>query len=126
MELLEGETLAERLKKGPLPFDQVIKIGTQIAEALDRAHKAGVVHRDLKPSNIMLTKSGVKLLDFGLAKPSMITTGADGSGTTSLRDPISEEGSFLGTVRYMAPEVLAGKQADARTDIFALGVVLYE
>jgi eukaryotic-like serine/threonine-protein kinase len=125
MELLEGETLADRIGKGPLPIDQALKIGAQIADALDCAHRAGVVHRDLKPSNVMLTKSGAKLLDFGIA------TEASGlqlrsSDDQTVQKPLTEEGMVLGTFQYMAPEQLAGEEADARTDIFALGAVLYE
>ncbi|MDP9362572.1 MAG: serine/threonine-protein kinase, partial [Acidobacteriota bacterium] len=126
MEYLEGETLAQRLAKGPLPFEQVCRYGAEIAEALAAAHAAGVVHRDLKPGNIMLTKSGVKLLDFGLAKvlaPAAIETQT--SVPTKAQD-LTREGTILGTIPYMAPEQLEGRQADARTDIFAFGVVLYE
>src|SRR6266508_1446407 len=118
MELLEGETLAERLTRGPLPLDQVIRIGTQIADALDRAHKAGIVHRDLKPSNVMITRGGAKLLDFGLAKKNV--SAGDIAGAT-LQKPLTQEGTVLGTYQYMAPEQLAGEEADARRDIFALG-----
>jgi Tol biopolymer transport system component len=131
MELLEGETLAERLAKGPLPTADVLKFGVQIAEALDKAHRAGIVHRDLKPGNVMLTRSGAKLLDFGLAKAdarwseaTAMTTGVT-AGPTVAR-PITEQGTILGTFQYMAPEQLAGQEADSRTDIFALGAVLYE
>ena len=124
-EYCDGITLSQRLERGPLPIEQVLQFGQEIATALSRAHRAGIIHRDLKPSNIMVTKSGVKLLDFGLAKP-VLTGSADEGSTVSLREPISEEGSFLGTLHYMAPELLAGKEADARADIFALGVVLYE
>jgi Tol biopolymer transport system component len=125
MELLEGETLAERLTKGPLPLEQVIRYGIEIGEGLERAHRAGIVHRDLKPSNVMITKSGAKLLDFGLAKPArpVWDTGADG---LTQRKPLTEEGTIIGTIQYMAPEQLDGKDADARTDIFTLGAVLYE
>jgi eukaryotic-like serine/threonine-protein kinase len=126
LEYCDGITLSQRLDRGPLTIAHVLQYGNEIAAALSRAHRAGIVHRDLKPANIMLTKSGVKLLDFGLAKPAFITTSADGSGTTSLHEPITQEGSFLGTIQYMVPEVLSGKEADARTDIFALGIVLYE
>ncbi|HEY0160883.1 MAG TPA: protein kinase [Thermoanaerobaculia bacterium] len=123
MELLEGETLADRLSRGPLPLPDVIRYGTQIAEALDRAHRAGIVHRDLKPGNIMLTRSGAKLLDFGLAK----TTGvAVEMNAPTVQKPLTQEGTILGTFQYMAPEQLEGAEADARTDIFALGAVLYE
>ena len=126
MELLEGETLADRIAKGVLPLDHVIRIGSQIANALDRAHKAGIVHRDLKPSNVMLTKSGAKLLDFGLAKDSET---APVQALTNLRTEqkaLTEEGALVGTFQYMAPEQVEGGAVDARTDIFALGAVLYE
>ncbi len=129
MELLEGETLADRLSRGPLPLEQTLKWGMEIADALDRAHRQGIVHRDLKPGNVMLTKSGVKLLDFGLAKA--VAPAASQSGLTSLPTAagaanLTQEGAILGTFQYMAPEQLEGKDADARTDIFALGAVLYE
>jgi len=126
MEYLEGETLAHRLKKGALPPDQVLQYGIQITDALDTAHRHGVIHRDLKPGNIMLTKTGSKLLDFGLAK--MRTAEAVG-GMTALPTqtaPLTGEGAILGTLQYMAPEQLEGKEADSRTDIFALGAVIYE
>ena len=131
MEYLEGETLAERLAKGPLPLDQTLRYGIEIADALDRAHRHGIVHRDLKPSNVMLTKSGVKLLDFGLAKlaaPSSPTgvAGLSMLPTTPKGSNLTAEGTILGTFQYMAPEQLEGKEADARTDIFAFGAVLYE
>ena len=122
MELLDGESLADRLVKGPLPISDTLRIGAQIADALDRAHRAGVVHRDLKPANIMLTKSGAKLLDFGLAK-SGAPVALDGA---TQHKPLTQEGTILGTFQYMAPEQLEGLDADARTDIFALGAVLYE
>ena len=122
MELLEGESLADRLARGPLPMADVLKFGAQIAEALDRAHRAGVVHRDLKPGNVMLTKSGTKLLDFGLAKSAVVDI-ADGA---TMQKPLTQEGTILGTFQYMAPEQLEGTEADARTDMFALGAVLYE
>jgi serine/threonine protein kinase/Tol biopolymer transport system component len=127
MEYVEGETLASRLAKGPLPLDQVLRYAIEIADALDKAHRKGITHRDLKPSNIMLTKSGPKLLDFGLAK-----LGEDAAPTGSLsqlstgKDPITAQGTILGTLQYMAPEQLEGKDADARTDIFAFGVLVYE
>ena len=129
MELLEGETLSDRLAKGPLPLEQTLRYGMEIAGALDAAHRQGIVHRDLKPGNVMLTKSGVKLLDFGLAK--VITTAqprsALTSGPTEAGAPkVTQEGSILGTFQYMAPEQLEGKEADGRTDIFAFGAVLYE
>jgi Tol biopolymer transport system component len=127
MELLEGETLAERLVRGPLPPDQTLRFGSQIASALDAAHRKGIVHRDLKPSNVMLTKTGVKLLDFGLAKvlAPVSTLESLTSAPTAAKD-MTRPGMVLGTVPYMAPEQLQGKDADSRGDIFALGAVLYE
>ena len=122
MELLEGETLADRLSRGPLPLADVLKFGIQIADALGRAHRSGIVHRDLKPANVMLTKSGAKLLDFGLAKTS---APVDLQGATQHKS-LTQEGTIVGTFQYMAPEQLEGVEADARTDIFALGAVLYE
>ena len=125
VEYLEGETLAARLERGPLPVDELLRYAIQIADALDKAHRQGVLHRDLKPGNIMLTKSGGKLLDFGLAK----STGGAAAGLTvspTLSRPLTAEGSILGTFQYMAPEQLEGKEADARSDIFAFGAVLYE
>jgi Tol biopolymer transport system component len=128
MELLEGETLARRLEKGPLPVAEVLSLGTQIADALDRAHRAGVVHRDLKPGNVMLTKAGAKLMDFGLARAAGLATAAPGALTESptVSRPLTAEGTIVGTFQYMAPEQLEGKEADARSDIWALGCVLYE
>jgi eukaryotic-like serine/threonine-protein kinase len=128
MEYLEGETLAQRLIKGPLPLNQVLQYATEIADALDKAHRKGVTHRDLKPGNVMLTQSGAKLLDFGLAK---LKRGASGLGTPLSQLPtakasITAEGAIVGTLQYMAPEQLEGKETDARTDIFALGAVVYE
>lgn len=128
MELLDGESLADRLARGPLPLADVFKYGVQIAEALAKAHRHGVTHRDLKPGNVIITKSGAKLLDFGLAK------GGSGAGTawssaTSLATaarPLTEEGTIVGTFQYMAPEQIEGAEADARTDLFAFGAVLYE
>ena len=127
MELLEGESLASRLVKGPLPIEHVLRYGIEIAEALAKAHKAGVVHRDLKPGNIMITKSGAKLLDFGLAKPNesgVLSTLT--SVRTEHKQALTEEGAIIGTFQYMAPEQVEGGEIDARTDIFALGTVLYE
>ncbi len=126
MELLEGQTLADRIAKGSVPLDQALRLGAEIADALEKAHRQGIVHRDLKPGNIMLTSSGAKVLDFGLARalgPSDAVVSATGLPTET---PLTEAGMVLGTVQYMAPEQLEGKEADARTDIFALGLVLYE
>jgi eukaryotic-like serine/threonine-protein kinase len=120
MEHLQGETLADRLKKGPLPFDQALRYAIEISDALDKAHRQGIVHRDLKPANIMITPAGVKLLDFGLAKAQVqVATPAGLSQAPT-------GGTVLGTIQYMAPEQLEGREADARSDIFALGAVLYE
>ncbi|HEU5161539.1 MAG TPA: serine/threonine-protein kinase, partial [Thermoanaerobaculia bacterium] len=124
MEFCEGETLADRVRKGPLPIEQVIRYGSQIADALHRAHQQGIVHRDLKPGNVMLTKTGAKLLDFGLARTAMDAIDPLHDATAHM--PLTEEGTILGTFQYMAPEQVEGKPADARTDIFALGAVLYE
>ena len=144
MEYLEGETLAERLLKGSLPTEQVLRYGIEMADALDKAHRKGIVHRDLKPGNVMLTKSGVKLLDFGLAKAFGRPLDAAGREQAAAGQPpragnsltalptavgdqnLTQEGTILGTFQYMAPEQLEGKEADARTDIFAFGAVLYE
>ena len=134
MELVEGETLAERLAKGALPTAEVLRLGAQIADALDRAHRAGVVHRDLKPGNVMLTKSGAKLMDFGLARATGMAGPASGSSVTvaaltqspTVATPLTAEGTILGTFQYMAPEQLEGSEADARSDLWALGCVLYE
>jgi eukaryotic-like serine/threonine-protein kinase len=126
MEYLEGETLADRLLKGPLPLEQTLRYGMQISDALDKAHRQGIVHRDLKPSNVMLTKTGVKLLDFGLAKVMAPTTQQSSLTAFPTQRALTEEGTILGTFQYMAPEQLEGREADARTDIFALGAVLYE
>ena len=134
MEHLEGETLADRLKKGPIPVEQALEIATEMADALDKAHRLGIIHRDLKPANVMLTKSGSKLLDFGLAKMGV----APQPGTVETRlltspppvgasvDPLTARGTILGTFQYMAPEQLEGKDADTRTDIWAFGCVVYE
>jgi serine/threonine protein kinase len=135
MELLEGETLSARLQRGPLPVPAVVKLGIEVADALAKAHRLGVIHRDLKPSNIMLTPSGAKLMDFGLAKPNIASTGAGGSpslaelATATIQSPstpLSSAGTLIGTIQYMAPEQIEGKEADTRSDIFALGSVLYE
>ena len=137
MEFLEGETLASRLAKGALPPEQVLKYGIEICEGLEKAHKTGVIHRDLKPGNIMLTKTGAKLMDFGLAKT--VTGPPPSSGLTATLDgawagesargsqnPLTARGTIVGTFQYMSPEQVEGKEADARSDIFALGAVLYE
>src|SRR5246500_4833856 len=128
MEYLEGETLARRLQKSPLPLEQVLQYAIEIADALDKAHRKGVTHRDLKPGNIMLTKSGTKLLDFGLAKLKQEVAPANVqlSQLPTANDPLTAQGTIVGTLQYMAPEQLEGKEVDARTDIFAFGVVVYE
>src|SRR5271169_6641852 len=142
MEFLQGESLADRLRKGPLAADQVLTIAIEIADALEKAHRAGVVHRDLKPGNVMLTKAGAKLLDFGLAKP-LGATVASGTGRSSSASvfaaaltqtmpspspvsPLSTAGALIGTVQYMSPEQIQGIEADARSDIFSFGVMLFE
>ena len=125
MECVEGEALAKRLEKGALPLEQVLKYGAQIADALDKAHRSGVVHRDLKPGNIMLTATGAKLLDFGLAKPAASLSAATLTAATP-RSPVTEEGTVVGTFQYMSPEQVEGKELDGRSDIFSLGAVLYE
>jgi len=141
MEFLQGESLADRLRKGPLASDEVLRIAIEIADALEKAHRAGVVHRDLKPGNVMLTKSGAKLLDFGLAKPLSATVASrTGSGSASVlaaaltqtmpspspTTPLSTAGAVIGTVQYMSPEQIQGIDADARSDIFSFGVMLFE
>ena len=129
MEHMEGETLAARIERGALPIDLLLRTGIEIADALDRAHRSGIVHRDLKPGNIMLTKGGAKLMDFGLARgggPAGGPTGAALSQTPTVSQPLTAEGTIVGTFQYMAPEQLEGKDADARTDLFALGATLYE
>jgi Tol biopolymer transport system component len=127
LEMIEGESLADRLAKGPLPLEEVLRNGGEIASALDAAHKQGIVHRDVKPGNVMITKAGTKLLDFGLAGTGEAAGVSDAlSSLRTLDKPLTEHGTILGTFQYMAPEQLEGQPADARTDIFALGAVLYE
>src|SRR5262245_49182643 len=127
MECVEGETLAKRLEKGPLPLEQVLKYGAQIADALDKAHRSGVVHRDLKPGNIMLTPTGAKLLDFGLAKPAVpLASVATLTAAVTQDSPVTEQGTIVGTFQYMSPEQVEGKEVDGMSDIFSLGAVLYE
>jgi len=128
MEFIEGETLADRLARGPLPIDEVLRYGVQIADALEKAHRQGIVHRDLKPANVMLTTEGAKLLDFGLARTDGAVGGSDADLTVSptVSKPLTAAGTLIGTYQYMAPEQLEGKTSDARTDLFALGAVLYE
>ena len=137
MEFLEGETLAARLTKCRMGLSEVLRVGSAIAEALAFAHRQGIVHRDVKPGNIMLIKSGAKLMDFGLAKslrmatsasatnPPSFTAAATMSGPSPL-SPLTTAGNIVGTVQYMSPEQIEGKEADARSDIFALGAALYE
>jgi len=127
MECVEGETLAKRLEKGALPLDQVLKYGTQIADALGKAHRSGIIHRDLKPGNIMLTPTGAKLLDFGLAKSAAaLTSLATLTAAVTQSSPLTEQGCIVGTFQYMSPEQVEGKELDVRSDIFSLGAVLYE
>src|SRR5271166_7507 len=131
MEYLEGQTLADRLDKGALPIEQVLKYGAEICDGLEKAHRSGVVHRDLKRGNIMLTKTGAKLMDFGLAKASLASASAASGLSATLATPpgshpLTAQGSVVGTFQYMSPEQIEGKPADARSDIFALGAVLYE
>ena len=126
MEYLEGQTLEERLLRGPLPLADVLRVAIELADALDHAHRRGLVHRDLKPANVMLTKTGAKLLDFGLSR---LQPPTDLTALTTViegRAPLTAEGAVLGTYPYMAPEQLSGREADTRTDIFAFGAVLYE
>ncbi|MBZ0266685.1 serine/threonine protein kinase, partial [bacterium] len=124
MELVRGESLAERLGRGPLPVHELLPLAIQTAKALAGAHAAGVVHRDLKPGNLMMADSGVKLLDFGLAAPQPLPADLTDSATRAL--PLTAAGTLVGTLPYMAPEQLTGQETDARTDIFAFGCVLYE
>jgi eukaryotic-like serine/threonine-protein kinase len=137
MECLEGESLADRLRRGPIPLRETLRIGMEVCEALDTAHRARIIHRDLKPANIMLTKGGAKLMDFGLAKTALAGMAADAAAAPLLSaaktisgispiSPLTTAGEVLGTIQYMSPEQLEGKEADARSDIFALGAVLYE
>ena len=137
MEYLEGETLAHRLRKGRLPLKEALKAGIEVCEALDKAHRAGIIHRDLKPGNIMLTANGAKLMDFGLAKAAAVGLGSAASSAPLLSaaqtlseasplSPLTTAGTLVGTIQYMAPEQIQGKEADARSDLFALGAVLYE
>ncbi len=123
MELVEGEDLAARLTRGPFPLDQALTTASEVASALDRAHRNGIVHRDLKPANIMLTKSGAKLLDFGLAKQ---RAGAETLAERETTTPLTGQGAIVGTLNYMSPEQVEGQEADARSDIFAFGCVLFE
>ena len=127
MEYLEGETLADKIVRGRLPLSQMLRYGAEIADALQHAHRAGITHRDLKPGNVMITTSGVKLLDFGLAKLAVPErTSSDDSAAPTVANPLTAEGTILGTVMYMSPEQLEGTAVDHRTDIFSLGCVLYE
>src|SRR5260221_350437 len=126
MELIEGESLESRLTKGPLPLDQVLRLGTEMADALSKAHRHGIVHRDLKPANVMLTKQGSKLLDFGLARVDAPKTQSSVSFLPTQQHSLTQAGTVLGTFQYMSPEQLEGGEADARTDIFAFGALLYE
>ena len=127
MEYLEGETLAQRIRRGALPLDQVLRHAIEIADALAHAHRQGIVHRDLKPANIMLTPAGAKLLDFGIAalhQPGLQGSLADPSATGA--ETLTEEGTIVGTLQYMAPEQLEARPTDARADIFAFGAIVYE
>ena len=126
MEFLEGQTLAQRLGGNGLTLNETLKIAIQVADALDKAHRQNIVHRDLKPGNIVLTKSGAKIVDFGLAKLVEDGRGPIGAAGLSTRTPMTAEGTILGTMQYMAPEQLEAKEADARTDIFAFGAIVYE
>jgi Tol biopolymer transport system component len=126
MEYLQGESLAERLRQGPLPTEMLLQLGVQVADALDQAHRAGLVHRDLKPGNIMVAPSGAKLLDFGVAKSAAAARSTDLTSFPTKTSPLTAQGAIVGTFQYMAPELFEGKEADPRSDIFAFGLVLYE
>jgi serine/threonine protein kinase len=127
MEYFRGESLADRLRGGPLGLEEALELGEAIAGALAAAHRRGIVHRDLKPGNVMLTRSGPKLLDFGLAKPHAASHGlVDMSFQETVSEPLTMHGTIVGTLQYMAPEQLEGRGADPRSDVFALGCVLYE
>jgi Tol biopolymer transport system component len=126
MELLDGESLQQRLAKGPLPLDQALRVGIEVADALSRAHRQGIVHRDLKPANVVLTRQGAKLLDFGLAKVGAPQSAAGVTMVPTVEKSLTADGTILGTFQYMSPEQLEGVDADARTDIFAFGALLYE
>ena len=127
MQFLEGETLAQRLSRGPLSIKETLDVGIQIAEALAAAHRAGIVHRDLKPGNVMLTRAGARLLDFGLARTVSMASGGDsGAAGGADRTALTTQGTLLGTLHYMAPEQLESRDVDTRADIFAYGAVLYE
>jgi Tol biopolymer transport system component len=126
MQFLEGETLAQRLSRGALSIKETLDVGIQIAEALAAAHRAGIVHRDLKPGNVMLTRAGARLLDFGLARTVSSATGADPAATVAAHTTLTTQGTLLGTLHYMAPEQLDGRDVDTRADIFAFGAVLFE
>jgi serine/threonine protein kinase len=126
MEYLDGETLDERLAQGPLPINEVLSVAISLADALDKAHRQGLAHRDLKPGNIMLTRGGAKLLDFGLAKGVLGMVDPAALTQSPTMSPLTEEGTLVGTFQYMAPEQLEGEEADARSDLFAFGSVIYE
>src|SRR5262249_49261781 len=123
MEYLDGDSLEARLREGPLAVDDALTIAIQVAMGLEHAHRAGVVHRDLKPGNVMITRSGVKVLDFGLAK---FTTRAVCGAPPNLRSTLTDAGAMVGTLPYVAPEQLEGREADARTDVYALALLIFE